>query len=86
MEDVSSYQHDLREKVFPSLGQLKSSKTKLEQAGAQSRMMHEKSFSTREYGQMLPPLAFQVARATKELVSNVESIEWVQGVVEENLT
>ena len=66
--EPSSYQGMLREKSDPIVAILQKCRD-------QMLRISSESFGDREAVQQLPPLAFRIARETKELVSRVMSIE-----------
>jgi len=72
--EASSYQAILREKSLPSTTILEECKNKLMQASADSEAFDERP-GAKEFIQKVPPLAFQVARETRELVSRIMTIE-----------
>lgn len=73
MEDPSSFQSLLAEKATNIVQQLSQSKRRLEQAAIDSQQ-HDGQPSAKEFSQNFPPLAFQIAREAKELVSCVEGV------------
>ena len=66
--EPSSYQGTLRERTGPIVSILHDCREQILQVS-------NESFSDREAAQQLPPLAFKIARETKELVSRVMSIQ-----------
>lgn len=66
--EPSSYQATLREKSNPILTNLQECRDQMMQAG-------DETSPGKEFIQQLPPLAFKIARETKELVSRVMAIE-----------
>lgn len=66
--EPSSYQAALREKSNPILMNLQECRDQMMQAG-------DDASASKEFSQQLPPLAFKIARETKELVSRVMAIE-----------
>ena len=73
IEDLSSYQAILREKILPVARILDECKDKLMQASQECQAADGQP-GAKLATQKLPPIAFQIARETKELVSVVESI------------
>lgn len=76
--ETSSYQTLLIEKSQPIVLILQDCREKLLQAGADSTA-YNGTPQSKEVIQTLPPLAFQVARETKELVSRIMAIEAGRG-------
>ncbi|KAJ9495549.1 component of the polarisome [Exophiala xenobiotica] len=74
--EPSSYQAMLVEKSQPVVSILQDCREKLLQA---STVGYDGSQPSKEFTQKLPPLAFQVARETKELVSRIMAIEVGRG-------
>lgn len=74
MEDASSYQAELRDKAAVVVQSLTRSKDNLLQAGNDPKVNVGGRLS-KTFTQQLPPLAFQIARETKLLVSKIESVE-----------
>ncbi|KAJ9605654.1 component of the polarisome [Cladophialophora chaetospira] len=66
--EPSSYQSMLREKSAPLVSNLQDCRDQLLQASNETA-------TDKNYVQQLPPLAFRIARETKELVSRVMAIE-----------
>ena len=80
--EPSSYQTILTERLGPIVTILQDCQEKLLQAGTSSTA-YEGRPQSKEFMQKLPPLAFQVARETKELVSRVMAIEAGRGEVDD---
>ncbi len=76
--ELSSYQALLVEKSQPIVSILQDCREKLLQASTASAG-YDGSQPSKEFTQKLPPLAFQVARETKELVSRIMAIEAGRG-------
>lgn len=74
MEDPSSYQAELKNTAATSVKALNDSKDRLLQVGNNPKVNVEGP-SSRTFTQRLPPLAFAIARETKDLVSRIESVE-----------
>jgi uncharacterized protein Yka (UPF0111/DUF47 family) len=70
--EPSSYQSILRQRTGPILSILQDCKQQMVQASMQSAANVESL-------QQLPPLAFKIARETKQLVSTIMTIETVPG-------
>lgn len=66
--EPSSYQTMLREKSAPIVANLQDCREQILQVGNQTA-------ADKNFVQQLPPLAFRIARETKELVSRVMAIE-----------
>lgn len=71
--EPSSYQTTLKEKSRPILSILQDCREQLIQAGDDAAAGGQSD--DREFAQGLPPLAFKVARETKELVSRIMAVE-----------
>ncbi|KAI1609541.1 hypothetical protein EDD36DRAFT_74183 [Exophiala viscosa] len=80
--EPSSYQSILTERLGPIISILQDCGEKLLQASTNSTA-YEGRPESKEFMQKLPPLAFQVARETKELVSRVMAIEAGHGEAED---
>jgi hypothetical protein len=72
-EAPTSYQSEWRSQTIPIHDNLEECKGQLLQASNES-MSYENHPSAKEFTQKLPPLAFQVARETRELVRRVQGI------------
>jgi hypothetical protein len=72
--EPSPYQNDWRSQTSPIHQNLEGGKQRLVQASADCEM-HERSPSAKEFTSSLPPLAFQVARETRELVRRVQELK-----------
>ena len=64
----------LRKQIEPIVVKLASCKTRLLAASAESEKLADKG-RTREFMSRLPPLAFEIARETKELVQRVDIVD-----------
>lgn len=80
--EPSSYQSTLTERSGPIMAILQDCREKLVQASTDSANIDGQAKS-KEFMQKLPPLAFQVARETKELVSRVMAIDVGRGEAED---
>lgn len=74
MEDESWYQSTLKERSFEAVQILAASRDKLMTAGNDPKAQVDGP-SSRTFTQRLPPLAFRIARETKDLVARIESVE-----------
>lgn len=72
-QDPTSYQSDWLVQTGPIQNNLEDCKNKLLQAAGDSQG-YDGNVSSKEFTQKLPPLAFQVARETRELVRRVQGI------------
>ena len=72
--EPSSYQARLIEKSRPIVTILQDCRSKLLRADNDASSFESK-LESKEFTQKLPPLAFQTARETKELVSRIMAIE-----------
>lgn len=63
----------LRARVEPIVLNLSSCRSRLMTASAESEVLDKRR--VREYMSKLPPLAFEVARETKELVQRIETLD-----------
>lgn len=72
-EEPTSYQSEWQDQVAAVHENLEECKTQLLQAKNES-MSYDNYSSAKDFTQKLPPLAFQVARETRELVRRVQSI------------
>ncbi len=73
----------LRGAVEPIVRNLKNCKSRLISASAESEGLGEKG-RVREFMSKLPPLAFEIARETKELVQRVEAVDQQRGQGQED--
>jgi G protein-coupled receptor kinase-interacting protein 1 C term len=73
-EEPTSYQSEWRAQTTPVQDNLDEYKAQLLQASHDS-MSYDNHSSAKEFTQKLPPLAFQVARETRELVRRVQGIK-----------
>ncbi len=73
-EEPTSYQSEWRAQTTLILDNLEDCKVQLLQA-SNELMSYENHPSAKEFTQKLPPLAFQVARETRELVRRVQGIK-----------
>jgi hypothetical protein len=72
-QDPTSYRDEWQTQTGPIQNNLEDCKNKLLQAGDDSQG-YDNSASAKEFTQKLPPLAFQVARETRELVRRIQGI------------
>jgi hypothetical protein len=72
--EPSSYQATLTDRSRPMVSLLQDLRAQLVQASGDSAAYDGRPES-REFTQKLPPLAFQIARETKELVSRIMPVE-----------
>ena len=63
----------LRDEIEPTIKTLAECKVKLLAADTQGRKIQEHS-KWKEFANMLPPVAFEIARETKELVQGIERV------------
>lgn len=68
----------LRGEVEPIVRNLANCKSRLMTASAESESLSEQG-RVREFMSKLPPLAFEIARETKELVQRVEKVDQEKG-------
>lgn len=68
----------LQERVDPLVNGLAASRTRLADASAEGESIRD-PIPWKEFTKKLPPLAFEVARQTKELV---QRLEWIEDQVE----
>jgi hypothetical protein len=73
----------LRGGVEPVVRNLANCKSRLTSASAESEALGEKR-RVREFMSKLPPLAFEIARETKELVQRVEMVDQERGQRQED--
>jgi hypothetical protein len=73
ISDPSPYQAEWRSQTGPIQQKLEEGHQRLLQALQESESYEQQS-STKEFTQKLPPLAFQVARETRELVRRVQEL------------
>lgn len=77
-EEPSSYSASLREKALPITTILTECRKKLLSAGVESQGLDglgRGAAEIKEFTARLPPLAFEIARETKQLVSRVEGLD-----------
>jgi hypothetical protein len=68
----------LRGGVEPIVRNLANCRSRLASASTESEALGEKS-RVREFMSKLPPLAFEIARETKELVQRIEMVDQERG-------
>lgn len=83
--EPSSYQSALTEKSRPVMAILQDCREKMMQASQESSAFDNKP-EEKDFTQKLPPLAFKIARETKELVSRIMAIEAGRGGAEEDFS
>lgn len=66
----------LRTRAEPIIRSLNDAKEKLLDAGQESEQVT--ASGSRQFTNQLPPLAFEIARETKELVQRIEQIDFVE--------
>ena len=72
-QEDTSYRSEWQTQTEPIQNNLEDCKNKLLQAGDDSQS-YDGNASSKDFTQKLPPLAFQVARETRELVRRVQGI------------
>lgn len=82
-EDTMLTSPSLRGRVEPVVRNLTLCKSKLISADAEGEDLRSKG-RVRELMSRLPPLAFEIARQTKELVQRVENADHEQGLGQED--
>lgn len=73
-QEATSYRNEWQKQTGPVQNNLEECKNKLLQAGDESQR-YDGNASSKDFTQKLPPLAFQVARETRELVRRVQGIK-----------
>ena len=73
-QEPSSYRNEWQAQTGPVQNNLEDCKNKLLQAGDESQK-YNGSTPAKEFTQGLPPIAFQVARETRELVRRIQGIK-----------
>lgn len=68
----------LRERVFPVVQTLSSCRDRLSEAGAEGEDIASPA-ELRDVTNKLPPIAFEIARETKELVQRIDQLEYDEG-------
>ena len=64
-----------QQKAEPIVRNLAACETRLLDACAESERLEDDQVQTKEFTNKLPPLAFEIARETKELVQRIDTID-----------
>ena len=73
-QEATSYRGEWQSQIGSIQNHLEDCKNKLLQAGDESQN-YDGGASAKDFNQKLPPIAFQVARETRELVRRVQGIK-----------